>query len=426
MFSPPLRLALLCCVVLVLLPAVVVGLAEANGVVPSWEINGDLETDTIEVGESTTVTVDLHSSLDSNVVVVLELNGELVAWEPVEIEDEEATVDLEVPPQEAGLYDVTVTATAESFVHFQELEWHGGSLLVGEPEDLTLAIDLPPVLPEHRVSLLEYDKRVTATSAADPGYPVDVEDRVTLTANEEPIDRLVDWRRTDADESVTFDASLRGERASATAPVAEFWYEPTVDPFLPGETAELQLVADGEPVNESRWIDQTRSLHLAIGGQAAEVVSDGEVRALRPGEAWPVIETRSHGSFYQDRPIQIDHPVDALAVDLEPDPLTVGEPGTVTVTATYHNGTERDVTDVATLSIENESDGTLADGELVASDRGAVEVTASYQWANASATVSVTEADGLPGPPVVLVGLAVALGVGLGRARASWTERGRR
>ena len=110
----------------------------------------------------------------------------------------------------------------------------------------------------------------------------------------------------------------------------------------------------------------------------------------------------------------VEEPVSELVIDHEPDPLPVDESGSVSVTATYANGTERDVTADANISIDNESVASIDHDSVVGQVAGETTVNASYLGANTSTPVSVeAPEDGLSGPPVVLVVLALAVGTAL-------------
>ena len=86
----------------------------------------------------------------------------------------------------------------------------------------------------------------------------------------------------------------------------------------------------------------------------------------------------------------------SLSVGLEPSTLAVDDQGAVSVTGTYENGTETDLTSAAAIESQNQSIATVTNGTVEAGAPGTVAVSAEHEGLSDEATLTVTDPDAAP------------------------------
>ncbi len=186
------------------------------------------------------------------------------------------------------------------------------------------------------------------------------------------------------------------------------------------EPSSLQL-ADGTKGNlravarykDGAVLDLTRSVRWAVSSASATVSQDGQVTAQSPGVAQV---TARFGDMNAEAGVTV---TSATAVSLRFEPsafsLAVGTRVPFLVRATFSDGSQQDVTNVASLGVDGEEIARLepSAGTLLGVASGQTTLSASFQGCSASATVLVSSAT-LTRIDLSLNPASLPLGVSLG------------
>jgi hypothetical protein len=180
--------------------------------------------------------------------------------------------------------------------------------------------------------------------------------------------------------------------------------DPTFDP----EIVDTNLpVVEGERLNLTLQVTNTgnevdtQTVTATVGDQSEdwEIVLDPGQQTTRAftwqtgsGDAGNYTAEVSTPSASAQTGVRVDPAaLTSLSLALGADTLVVGDTTDATVTAAYSDGSTAAVSDDATLAVGNTTVATVDNGTLTAQTVGETDVTASYDGAQATNTLTVTE-----------------------------------
>lgn len=229
---------------------------------------------------------------------------------------------------------------------------------------------------------------------------------ITLTAtyndfSTEDVTTEAEWSSSDSSVAYVSNGKIyavkQGE-AELTATYKDQTITVTVDVNIP-----RKLVADPEDLAIRTDEEAEISLVAVYADGSEEVVSGSEAEWTSSNESVAVVEdgfvtgydagTAIITATYGTRSVTVEVNVDILqTLKLDADKLLLDEEDSqqLTLTATYIDGTEEDITDIATWSSSDSEIAFVYKGNVFAQEMGTAQITATYGGITVSAVVKVS------------------------------------
>ena len=296
-----------------------------------------------------------------------------------------------------------------------EVLWESGDLM-----QVNLSADVefeePPTLESIELALDETElvagdtTDATVTAIFDDGTEQDVTADATLESSDATVATVTDGTVTaESEGNATIDAEYEHEGTTesdsqtVTVEQAERTLEAVdielaTDEIEPSDTTTATVTATFDDSTETEVTDEASIESL---DPDVATVSNGEVAAENPGtviiEAG-YTENEVTESDTTELTVEETEPVlESVNIDLDDTELAEGETTMATVTATYDDGTETDVTDAATIESLDPEVATVDGASITAESTGTATIEAEYTedgtTESDTATLTVEEAE---------------------------------
>lgn len=163
--------------------------------------------------------------------------------------------------------------------------------------------------------------------------------------------------------------------------------EPNSMSLLEGETQQLTVTAhysDGSAVDVT-----TLASYQTDNSQVATVSDDGLVTGVKAGNATVTV---TYEGKIATVPVTVAPVLSSITVSPNPISIAKGQSQGITVTATYSDGSTKDVTGEVNFQVEDATIASVINGVVKGLNRGNTQITVVYKDKSTTVPVTVTEA----------------------------------